>query len=183
MQHNPDPNGPYGISSECMDLYVKSCAGCCVMTYILGIGDRHLDNVMIKKNGQMFHIDFGWILGNDPKPMPAAFRLTRNMVDAMGGEESEHFAKFKSLCYQAFNWLRKSANLILNLMSLMGDAGLSQLRRQDLEKTLWFVENRFHLEKTDEEAEHYFLFLINQSMNAIVPKVTEALHKVAVWFR
>ena len=38
------------------------------------------------------------------------------MADAMGGEDSEHYAKFKQLCCQAYNWLRKSANLILNLL-------------------------------------------------------------------
>jgi phosphatidylinositol 3-kinase len=46
------------------------------------------------------------------------------MADAMGGEESEHYARFKTFCCQSYNWLRKSASLILNLLSLMGDAGL-----------------------------------------------------------
>lgn len=45
------------------------------------------------------------------------------MADAMGGEDSEHYTRFKAFCCQAYNWLRKSANLILNLLSLMGDAG------------------------------------------------------------
>lgn len=48
----------------------------------------------------MLHIDFGFIFGQDPKPMPPPFRLTRAMADAMGGEDSEHYARFKSYCCQ-----------------------------------------------------------------------------------
>ena len=66
--------------------FVYSCAAYCVITYVLGIGDRHLENIMITKSGLLFHTDYGFILGEDPKKLLSPeIRITPDMVDAMGG--------------------------------------------------------------------------------------------------
>lgn len=35
-KHHPCETGPYGIVADVMETYIKSCAGYCVITYLLG---------------------------------------------------------------------------------------------------------------------------------------------------
>lgn len=55
---------------------------------------------MMLPTGNLFHIDFGYIFGRDPKPMAPPIRFTREMAEAMGGVNSEDYRLFKTYCCQ-----------------------------------------------------------------------------------
>lgn len=102
--------------------FMKSTAAYCVITYLLGIGDRHLDNIMVTKDGILFHIDYGFILGLDPKPMAPYMRITDEMVDAIGGINSSHYMEFKEICSIAYNCLRRHCSLFMNYLLLLPES-------------------------------------------------------------
>jgi len=169
----------YGIKPEVLDNFIRSSAGYCVITYILGIGDRHLDNLMVTNDGHLFHIDFGFILGKDPKPFTAPMRICKEMVEGMGGSNSPGYKSFKTKCCQAYKILRRHSKLIINLLYLMTDSGIKDLTG-DPHFAILKVEQKFQALMDDEQAEEYFLNLIDESVSALFPGVWEKLHKISI---
>lgn len=180
--NNPNPDAPLGVDPLAMNTYVKSCAGYCVITYLLGVGDRHLDNLMLSPNGRFFHIDFGFILGHDPKPFPPAMKVSREMVEGMGGQQSIYYQDFKGYCYTAYTTLRKSANLILNLFSLMTDANIPDIQIEP-DAAVLKVKEKFCLEMSEGEAMKHFQSLINDSVSALFPLVIDRLHNLTQYWK
>ncbi|CAD8088581.1 unnamed protein product [Paramecium primaurelia] len=169
----------YGINPTFMTNYIYSSAGYCVLTYFLGIGDRHLENLLINNEGKMFHIDFGFILGKDPKPYPPPFKLCPEMVEAMGGQKSELYTLFKSKCVEVYVYLRRYAKLIINLFLLMADAGIKDYSQEAIEQ----MYEKFRLDDSDENAEIHFLGLLEESINSLFAKMTDKLHFWASYMR
>eukprot|EP00053_Salpingoeca_punica_P017396 m.167592 g.167592 ORF g.167592 m.167592 type:complete len:821 (+) comp17196_c0_seq2:270-2732(+) len=175
-------DGTDKINKDIMDTYVRSCAGYCVITYLLGVGDRHLDNLLITKDGRLFHIDFGYILGRDPKPYPPPFKLNKDMVEGMGGSGSDEMKRFRSHCYNAFLILRRHANLVLNLFALMVQSSIHDIAL-DPDKTVIKVQEKFRLDLSEEKAVQRFQELIDESINAVMASIVERVHTIAQYWR
>lgn len=180
--HYPDDKQDLGVQSWVMDNFVKSCAGYCVITYLLGVGDRHLDNLLITPDGHFFHADFGYILGQDPKPFPPLMKLPPQIIEAFGGAQSPNYNKFRSYCFVVYSILRRNAGLILNLFDLMKTSNIPDIRI-DPEGAVLKVKERFNLDLSEEEATVYFQNLINDSVNALLPIVIDHLHNLAQYWR
>ncbi|WFD07652.1 phosphatidylinositol 3-kinase [Malassezia vespertilionis] len=189
--HHPDPRNAasFYVQPSVLDTFVRSCgtfsrmltvAGYCVITYLLGVGDRHLDNLLVAPDGHFFHVDFGYILGRDPKPFPPPVKVCKEMVDGMGGTSSVYYKRFKQLCHTAFACLRRNANLILNLVSLMVDANIPDIRVEP-DKAVLKVQEKFMLDMSEENAVAHFEALLNET--SYLSTMFDRLHNMAQYFR
>ena len=68
-----------------LENYITSMAGYSIVSYLLGIKDRHNGNVMIDSHGHIIHIDFGFVFGLAPGKAfsmeRAPWKLTKEMAD------------------------------------------------------------------------------------------------------
>ncbi|RWS28858.1 Phosphatidylinositol-4:5-bisphosphate 3-kinase catalytic subunit alpha-like isoform [Leptotrombidium deliense] len=146
-----------------VDTFTRSCAGYCVATFVLGIGDRNPDNIMINEEGQIFHIDFGHFLGHFKKKFGinrerVPFVLTDDFlyVISKGHEnpqKSKEFEDFTKLCGEAYLCLRKHANLLITLFTMMLSTGIPELQSID---DIGYLRKTLQVEKSEEEAIKYF---------------------------
>ncbi|KDD73211.1 hypothetical protein H632_c2423p0, partial [Helicosporidium sp. ATCC 50920] len=180
--HHPDEQGPFGLRAAVLENFIRSCAAACVMTYLLGVGDRHLDNLMLTPDGCLFHIDFGYMFGRDPKPFPPPMKLCREMVDAMGGPGAPHYAAFTTFCTEAYNLLRKSSGLLLGLVHLMAGANVPDIA-PDPAGALLRMREKLRIDLRDEEAAAHMRQLLADSAGALLPQIMETTHRWAQYWR
>lgn len=68
--------------------YTRSTATASILGYVLGLGDRHCNNILIDEiSGEPVHIDLGVAFDQGrrlPIPETVPFRLTRDVVDGFG---------------------------------------------------------------------------------------------------
>ena len=116
---NPNSN----LYKLAMKNYIASLAGYSLVCYFLQIKDRHNGNILIDNKGHLIHIDFGFLLSNAPgkglKFETAPFKLSKDMVDCLGGVNGKYFEDFKKLFKKGFVAVNKHRHKIIILVEMM----------------------------------------------------------------
>ncbi|KAM0417762.1 hypothetical protein ACHAPD_004104 [Fusarium lateritium] len=113
-QQFPNPSAWFAARLK----YTRSCAVMSMVGTILGLGDRHGENVNLEEgNGGVFHVDFNCLFDKGltfAKPERVPFRLTHNMVAAMGIYGYE--GPFRKSCELTLSILRQQEETLMTIL-------------------------------------------------------------------
>ncbi|XP_030266247.1 serine/threonine-protein kinase SMG1 isoform X5 [Sparus aurata] len=98
--------------------YARSTAVMSMVGYIIGLGDRHLDNVLIDMTtGEVVHIDYNVCFEKGKSlrvPEKVPFRMTHNIETALGVTGVEGI--FRLSCEQVVQMMRRGRETLLTLL-------------------------------------------------------------------
>lgn len=101
--------------------FTRTSAVMSIVGYVIGLGDRHCENILFfKKSGAALHIDFDCLFDKGetlPTPEIVPFRLTQNMVDAMGITGVEGI--FRITCEVTESLVRDNEASLMNILETL----------------------------------------------------------------
>ena len=154
--------------------FAKTCAAACVLCYVMGVGDRHLSNMLVTQDGRILHIDFTYILGDDPKHVRTEMRVTKDMLDALGGKDTRAYEEFKHMCIEAYRAIRIHAPFWYALLT----------RVSDNERARRHVLQRLVPGQRDEEAKDILVEIVDRSSSGSWGQaITDTSHAWSTWAR
>ncbi|KAM3874841.1 serine-protein kinase ATM [Diretmus argenteus] len=101
--------------------YTRSVATSSIVGYIVGLGDRHIQNILIdEQTAELVHIDLGVAFEQGkilPTPETVPFRLSRDIVDGMGITGVE--GVFRRCCEKTMEVMKSSQEALLTIVEVL----------------------------------------------------------------
>ncbi|KAJ8603268.1 hypothetical protein CTAYLR_006946 [Chrysophaeum taylorii] len=155
-----------------MTRLVASAAGAYVGAHVLGVRDRHSDNILLASDGTLFHIDFGHILDDKVALDTASFATTPSLRATMG---PARWAQFVDACAIAFLALRADADLVVETAKNVMRAVAPRDRIEAC------VRRGLMLDAPDAAvAEKKLRALVNAGPDAVLTRIKNQVHALAV---
>jgi len=133
-----------------------------------------MENIMITDEGILFHVDYGYVLGQDPKPAQPYMRITELMIEAMGGKNTVD--EFKELLIKSFMILRRYTSLFVNLLVFISEATPAITSRVPIEELENQIMMRFLPGQSDDDAQAILINRMERSRSALAGWVGDATH-------
>lgn len=136
--------------------FLQSLVAYSLVCYLLQIKDRHNGNILIDTDGHLVHIDFGFLLGIAPGGSwsfeSAPFKLTKEMVQVLGGVSSSLFGEFVQLFVLGMLAAQRNAEKIITLVEIMmRNSTFPCFQDRDVSKDLQKLRDRFLLQHSTEQ--------------------------------
>ena len=171
---------PVGMYPTVMDNLTYSYIGSSVITYVLGVSNRHMDNILITKEGNYLHIDFGYIFGSQPPNKGNSAEM--HYIKVISNTILSYAEKVKCMTKEGFleefhkvyAVLRRNANFIVGLFKVMNDTGLFKF----CEPAVGFLKKRLAIGKTDDEASNQMEDTIYKSENSFFDPLYDLFHNI-----
>jgi hypothetical protein len=150
--------------------YMHSLVCYTLHSYFIGLGDRHLQNIMLHRNGSIFHIDFGYIMGQYAHPFSSSgVKVNSEMIDVIGGMDRKLYREYLTLCAKGITVLHKYFVIFHLMLASSGYATTEQQLDQ-------FLLARFRPGQSDHDLIREVITSIEHSSHSCQFQVEDFLH-------
>ena len=163
--------------------FARSLAVTSMIGYIIGLGDRHLDNMMVDfRSGEIIHIDYNVCFEKGKRlrvPELVPYRLTQNLHHALGITGVD--GQFRTAAEEALRVLRKHKEVLITLLdafvydplvdweSEAVEAGHRQM--MELQTNLGLIATRISEKQSENERER----------SSILDSLSSLMHNLEKW--
>jgi len=164
--------------------FICSAAGAFAGAFILGIRDRHRDNMMISDKGHFFHIDFGYMFNNKTWFDANRFAIPSEIRIKLG---NAYWESFLELIGEAYRMLRRNRGMISFFVTrlfageqkLVNSAGLTNSSKKYKEpQIIKCLTGAFYDQQTENEAVLHIRDIASKGEASPKKAIKDLVHRI-----
>jgi phosphatidylinositol kinase/protein kinase (PI-3 family) len=143
--------------------FIESLVGYSLFCFFLQVKDRHNANILLNPHNRLIHIDFGFIMGENPGNLSfeaSNFKFSKEFILEIGGKKKEGYELFKDLFLRGFFAIRKNfAKLFRTSRKLLFNNSENYSKKNKLGK----FQKRINISKKDNFLIKFIISFIEES--------------------